>query len=184
MIPPNELKAVLDGAVAAAPESSKRPKWLPFTPAYLAIIREHLDLNSLLDAAIFACLTTTFYAIARLGEFTVNAIKEFDLKKHITRSGISKTADHNGLPVTKFHLPSTKCSPNEGEDAYWAMQEGPSDPSAIRVETRQRTASFIEERIRIGGTLEYLLHGVPFEVVKTMGRWSYIQASPVLEPFT
>lgn len=130
MIPPNELKAVLDGAVAAAPESSKRPKWLPFTPAYLAIIREHLDLNSLLDAAIFACLTTTFYAIARLGEFTVNAIKEFDLKKHITRSGISKTADHNGLPVTKFHLPSTKCSPNEGEDAYWAMQEGPSDPSA------------------------------------------------------
>ncbi|EIW83632.1 hypothetical protein CONPUDRAFT_43581, partial [Coniophora puteana RWD-64-598 SS2] len=26
--------------------------------------------------------------------------------------------------------------------------------------------------IRIGGTLEYLLRGVPFEVVKTMGRWA------------
>lgn len=26
--------------------------------------------------------------------------------------------------------------------------------------------------IRIGGTLEYLLRGVPFDVVKTMGRWS------------
>jgi hypothetical protein len=49
--------------------------------------------------------------------------------------------------------------------------------------------------------LEYLLRGVPFDVVKAMGRWSseaftiylwdhatilapYIQASPVLEPFT
>ncbi|KIJ60482.1 hypothetical protein HYDPIDRAFT_53896, partial [Hydnomerulius pinastri MD-312] len=26
--------------------------------------------------------------------------------------------------------------------------------------------------IRIGGTLLYLLRGVPFDVVKTMGRWS------------
>jgi len=55
--------------------------------------------------------------------------------------------------------------------------------------------------LRIGGTLEYLLRGVPFDVVKTMGRWSseaftiylrdhakilapYIQSSPALEPFT
>ncbi|KAG2113858.1 uncharacterized protein F5147DRAFT_680112 [Suillus discolor] len=227
LIPPNELKAVLDGAAAAAPESSKRPKRLPFTPAYLSIIRDHLGLNSPLDAAIFACLTTTFYAIARLGEFTVNAIKEFDPKKHITRSGVSKAADRNGLPVTKFHLPSTKCSPNEGEEAYWAMQEGPSDPSAalenhLRINPANGDAHLFAWKhakglpsataaanlpelkghgLRIGGTLEYLLRGVPFEVVKTMGRWSseaftlylrehavilapYIQASPVLEPFT
>ncbi|KAH7903385.1 hypothetical protein BJ138DRAFT_1020727, partial [Hygrophoropsis aurantiaca] len=55
--------------------------------------------------------------------------------------------------------------------------------------------------LRIGGTLEYLLRGVPFDVVKTMGRWSseaftiylrqhaqilapYLQATPLLEPFT
>jgi hypothetical protein len=54
--------------------------------------------------------------------------------------------------------------------------------------------------IRIGGTLEYLLRGVPFDNVKTMGRWSsdafvlylcqhavilapYLQDQPVLEPF-
>ncbi|KAG2057448.1 hypothetical protein BDR06DRAFT_179454 [Suillus hirtellus] len=54
--------------------------------------------------------------------------------------------------------------------------------------------------IRIGGTLEYLLRGVPFETVKTMGRWNsdsfllylrkhavilapYLQDHPVLEPF-
>ncbi|KAG2034952.1 hypothetical protein BDR03DRAFT_1012966 [Suillus americanus] len=55
--------------------------------------------------------------------------------------------------------------------------------------------------IRNGGTLEYLLRGVPFETVKAMGRWSgeafagylckhaivmapYLQDTPVLEPFT
>ncbi|KAG2740419.1 hypothetical protein P692DRAFT_20753281, partial [Suillus brevipes Sb2] len=55
--------------------------------------------------------------------------------------------------------------------------------------------------LRIGGTLEYLLRGVPFDVVKSMGRWSsevftiylhkhvlilapYLQESPALEPFT
>ncbi|KAG1829990.1 hypothetical protein EV424DRAFT_1378728 [Suillus variegatus] len=55
--------------------------------------------------------------------------------------------------------------------------------------------------LRIGGTLEYLLRGVPFDVVKSMGRWSseaftvylrkhalilapYLQESSALEPFT
>lgn len=58
-----------------------------------------------------------------------------------------------------------------------------------------------EHGIRIGGTLEYLLRGLPFDVVKAIGRWSsdafsvylrkhavivapYIQENPVLEPFT
>ena len=55
--------------------------------------------------------------------------------------------------------------------------------------------------VRIGGTLEYLLRSVPFDVVKSMGGWSseafvlylckhavimapYLQGSPVLEGFT
>ncbi|KAG2066444.1 hypothetical protein BDR04DRAFT_1030084, partial [Suillus decipiens] len=54
--------------------------------------------------------------------------------------------------------------------------------------------------IRIGGTLEYLLRGIPFDV-KSMGRWSseaftlylpnhaiimtpYLQDTPIIEPFT
>lgn len=238
-IPPSELRAVLDGATASAPKTSKRPKRLPFTPAILCSIRNHLNLDTPLDAAIFACLTTTFYAIARLGEFTVGAIKEFDPAKHVTRANVSKTTDRNGLPVTKFRLPRTKCSPIEGEDAYWAAQDGPSDPSAAlenhfrinpaggeahlfawkhtkglrplsKKELIKRLASIAVAAdlpdlkghgLRIGGTLEYLLRGVPFEVVKSMGRWSsetftkylrdhatilapYIQSSPVLEPFT
>ncbi|KAF8797780.1 hypothetical protein BYT27DRAFT_7124729, partial [Phlegmacium glaucopus] len=55
--------------------------------------------------------------------------------------------------------------------------------------------------IRIGATLEYLLRGVPFDVVKSIGRWSseaflvylrqhaviiapYIQGTPVMDSFT
>jgi hypothetical protein len=54
--------------------------------------------------------------------------------------------------------------------------------------------------VRIGGTLEYLLQGVPFKSVKKMGHWTsdafliylqqhavtlalYLQDCPVLEPF-
>lgn len=54
--------------------------------------------------------------------------------------------------------------------------------------------------VRIGGTLEFLLRGIPFEVVKSLGRWSsnafvlylrkhavilapYIQSHPVMTPF-
>ncbi|KAJ8586305.1 hypothetical protein M405DRAFT_908902 [Rhizopogon salebrosus TDB-379] len=56
-------------------------------------------------------------------------------------------------------------------------------------------------RLRFGGTVEYLLRGIPFDVVKSMGSWSsesftvylrqhamiltpYVQPTPVLEPFT
>lgn len=241
LIPPRELKAVLDGAAASAPAESKKAKRHPYTPDSLAAIRNHLDLTTPLDATVFACLTTTFYSIARLGEFTVSAIRDFDPRKHVTRANMSKTANRGGLPVTKIHLPRTKCSPVEGEDAYWAVQEGPTNPKEalenhLRVnpatnaeqthlfawkhvkgmrplskrQLLKRTAAAAEAAkqpdlkghgLRIGGTLEYLLCGVPFDVVKAMGRWSsdtfasylrehatvlapYIQASPALEPFT
>ncbi|KAG2340700.1 hypothetical protein BDR05DRAFT_991394 [Suillus weaverae] len=98
-------------------ESSKQPKRLPFTPILLSTIRDHLSLNELLDAAVFAYLTTTFYSITRSGEFTV----EISTQKTHFESGSFRV---NGLPLTKFQLPSTKTSPNEGDDAFWAAQDG------------------------------------------------------------
>ncbi|KIK32911.1 hypothetical protein CY34DRAFT_31361, partial [Suillus luteus UH-Slu-Lm8-n1] len=235
-----ELKATLDGATALAPDSSKCPKCIPFTVDILSTIRAFINLNDHRDAAIFACLTTTFYTVARLGEFTVPSIKSFSPSKHITRANVSKALDRNGLPVMKFHIPSTKTSPITGEDAFWAAQEGPSDPQAAlenhfrinpagedvhlftwkhskgmrplsKKELMKRLVSIAQAAnlpdlkghgLRIGGTLEYLLRGIPFEVVKSMGRWSsdaftiylrehavviapYIQAlAPALDPFS
>ncbi|KAG2111120.1 hypothetical protein DEU56DRAFT_749658 [Suillus clintonianus] len=239
MVNTKELKAILDGATALAPSTSKSSKRNPFTVDILATIHAHVNLDDPLDAAVFACITTMFFTIARLGEFTVPAIKAFKPSKHITRENVSTAVDRNGLPVTKFHIPSTKMAPTEGEDAYWAAQEGPCDPKAAlenhfrvnpagdkahlfawkhpkglrplskpelskRLTAIARAASLPDLKghgLRIGGTLEYLLRGIPFDVVKSMGRWSsdaftlylrdhaviiapYIQASPALEPFT
>ncbi|KIJ59028.1 hypothetical protein HYDPIDRAFT_101507 [Hydnomerulius pinastri MD-312] len=146
--------------------------------------------------------------------------------------------DHNGLKVTKIHLPETKAS-REGEDVYYAEQHNLTDLKAAllnhfainnpppgeplfawwyakglrpltrskflkRITTAAQEAGSPELKghgIRIGGTLLYLLHGVPFDIIKTMGRWSsesftlylrqhamimapYLQDSPILEPFT
>jgi hypothetical protein len=69
------------------------------------------------------------------------------------------------------------------------------------VATSLGLASLKGHGVRIGGTLEYLLRGVPFDVVKSMGRWSseaftlylrkhavimapYLQGSPIMEAFT
>jgi hypothetical protein len=100
---PLELKAVIDGANTLALQSSKQLKRRPFTPNFIEKIQDQLDLNSPWDTAVFMCLTTTFYSVARLGEFTVKAISDFNPRKHITKAGVSESEDCNGLPVTKFH---------------------------------------------------------------------------------
>jgi len=235
----SELQAALDGAVTLTPSSSKKPKREPITVHLIISIGSHLVSDSPLDAAIFACLTSVFYALARLGEFTVPSLKVFDPAKHVKRSDLSFDAeDRHGLRVSKIRLPRTKSS-EIGEDVYWAQQDNLSDPKqamlrhlemndppldahlfawkhpkGLRPLTRTafikrigeiisplQLAGFKGHSLRIGGTLEYLLRGVPFDVVKSMGRWSsdaftlylrqhamvmapYLQNSPILEPFT
>ncbi|KAG2127906.1 uncharacterized protein EDB93DRAFT_1256828 [Suillus bovinus] len=90
----------------------------------------------------------------------------------------------------------------------WHHQKGlcPLTHSAFlncldRAATQLGMESLTRHRLHIGGTLEYLLRRVPFETVKSIGRWKgdafvgylhqhaiimapYLQESPVLEPFT
>jgi len=111
--------------------------------------------------------------------------------------------------MTVLRLPRSKSS-SEGEDVYWAKQEGETDPVAALAHHRlvnnppddahlfaykyhdghrpltktkfiQRVASAARAAgleplqghgIRIGATLEYLLRGVPFDVMKAKGRWA------------
>ncbi|PBK97134.1 hypothetical protein ARMGADRAFT_1052895 [Armillaria gallica] len=110
--------------------------------------------------------------------------------------------------ATVFFIPKTKTSVH-GEDVFWAIQDGPSDPQHLlenhfavndppvnqplfsyicKSKHRPLTKSAFLSRlhkafkdakmeplqghgIRIGSTLEYLLRGIPFDVVKTIGRW-------------
>ena len=233
-----EMKAALDGAAILAPPSSKRPKRSPMTIDIITSLRSKFDLTKPLDAAVFSCLTTTFFTAAQLGEFTLSSLKAFTPDEHIKPSDVHYNQDRHGLQVTVFKLPRTKSSIT-GEDVFWSTQQGAVDPQAafanhllvnnppadqslfswrhpngLRALTRAEFLKRINlaatelgidslkgHGIRIGATLEYLLRGVPFEVVKSIGRWSseafllylrqhtviiapYIQDSPVMEAFT
>lgn len=234
----SELKAALDGAVKLSPPSSKRPLRQPLLTDFLKLARAHLDLSLPLDAAVFACLTTSFFSLARLGEMTVTNLSSFAPAHHPKRTDLRIALDRNGLEVQVCHLPRTKVCPN-GEDIYWASQDPLFDPRfamanhlhvndphpdhhlfawlhpkgnrpLTRSEFLRRLAPIANlqgldalkgHSIRIGGTLEFLLRGTPFEAVKSLGRWSsdafhlylrrhavilapYIQTSPVMEEFT
>jgi len=96
-------------------------------------VHAQLDLTQLLDAAVFACLTTMFFTITRLDEFTVKNLTSFNIKAHIKITDIQwNIEDRSGNKVTTFHLPQTKIVPKEkgSETVFWAHQEGPANPKA------------------------------------------------------
>lgn len=207
-----EIDLLIRAAAKLAPDNAHLPKRSPLTVETINKIHAQVDPNSTIDTAVFACLTTCFYAIARLGEFTVERIKDpFDPAKHVSIKNMRSDVDRDNNRVTELHIPSTKIQPTQGEKVHWAKQNGPSDPvqamaahvtlnnpsenehlfSYTLNNSRQplshkkcierlnalASRAGIKEKIhghsiRIGGTLEYLLRNIPFEVVKTMGRWS------------
>ena len=66
-----------------------------------------------LNTAVLACLTTCFYALARLGEFMVQTLKSFSPNTHVTTQNLSYDQDCNRFKVTVFHLPTTKIAGQE-----------------------------------------------------------------------
>ena len=204
-----EVQTLLDAAAKTTPRTLRRKKQKPCTPDFILAIRTQLDLSLPVHAAVYACLTTTFYAAARLGEFTVKNLTAFDPNLHVKRSDVRVETDRNGLKSTIFHLPWTKVSANLGEDVSWSKQLGETDPEAAlehhlhindppvnthlfsyqfkkshRPLTKPEFLKHITQAaraagldplqghgIRIGSTLEYLLRGVPFDVMKVKGRW-------------
>ena len=131
-------KKVVDTMLRAAekltPNTSRRKKWSPYTPAFISAICSQLDLDKPLDTAVFACLTTCFYTSARLREFTVQTLNSFSPTTHVTTQHLSYDQDCNGFKVTVLHLPRTKAAGSEGEDIYWAAQVGDTDPIAALVQ--------------------------------------------------
>ena len=230
-----EMDTILRAAEKLTPDNSKRKKCRPYTPEFIVQIGWQLNRKIPLDTAVFACLTACFYASARLGEFTTCTLSSFNANTHITPQNLSYDQDRHSFKVTVLHLPFTKTAGAEGEDIYWASQEGESDPTvalqnhlwinqpsenshlfAYQVKHARRPltkAKFLQRMgaaaraasleplqgrgIQIGLTLEYLLRGFPFDVMKTKGRWAgnsfphylrkhtviiapYIQAAPAV----
>ena len=207
-----EVDALPKAVSVLAPLMSKHKPREPFTVEMIVYICRQLDLNIPLHAAVFACLTTTFYATTCLGEFTISQLDAFNPNVHVKPLDVRKDTDRHGRQTINFHLPWIKATPQE-EDIYWARQEGPSDPDdafnnhlhindlppdtslfAYRDGPR-RTPKLLVTRtkflltislaakaagikplsghsIHISSTLKYLLHNLPFKVVKTKGQWA------------
>lgn len=210
-------KAEMDGLLKAAefltPTQARRPKRKPFTVQYIEAIKPHIDTSLPLGAAVFACLTTTFWSAARLGETTIPRLNAFDPTIHVQASAPKEVSDRKGNIQTEFFIPRTKTNVH-GECIYWARQEGDVDPKAALenhflvnnppphgalfayawpdskgnpshrpltkpafmkvIHAAAKTAGLEMLKghgIRIGATLEYLLRGVRFDVVKVIGRW-------------
>lgn len=85
----DDIARIARGSKAHEPDSSRRRKRDPYTKELLALIRTQLDLAAPLDAAVWACITTAFYGVARLGELTVGKLETvFDPLLHVSRSGV------------------------------------------------------------------------------------------------
>ncbi|KAF8155872.1 hypothetical protein B0H34DRAFT_850885 [Crassisporium funariophilum] len=123
----DEMATVMKAVEKLTPEESKRKKRRPYTPDFIIAIRNKLNLETPPDAAVYACLVTCFYAAVRLGKFTVWRLNDFDPTKHITPANLSSTTDRHGNKLTVLHLPRTKIC-FDGEDVYWAKQDGLTDP--------------------------------------------------------
>ncbi|KAF9007756.1 hypothetical protein BDZ89DRAFT_1144413 [Hymenopellis radicata] len=125
-----ELDALVRAAEKLQPSSSKRKKREPYTIAFMEAVIAKLDATLPLDAAVIACLTTSFYSAARLGEFTVPRLEDFHPSKYVKVSDMRHARDRNGFETTVFHIPRTKAEPVNGEDVYWARQTGTTDPES------------------------------------------------------
>ena len=106
-----EMDATLKGADRLAPPSSKRKKRQPYTVEFITRLHQQLNIEDNFDAAVFACLTTCFYAAARVGEFIVPCLDAFSSSSHVTSANLCVDCDPNGLDVTILHIPSTKAAP-------------------------------------------------------------------------
>ena len=126
-----EMDTMLKEADKLMPNASKQKKHQPYIPEFITMIKAHLDMEKPLNTAVYACLTTCFYMLARLGEFTVRTLRSFSPNTHITPQHLSYNQDHNRLKVMVLHLPRTKAVGNEGKDVYWASQEGDTDMTKV-----------------------------------------------------
>ena len=99
-------------------------------PEYMEKLAEKLSKSEPLDVAVFACLTSAFWATARLGELTVQNLQAFNPESHVKRSDLGEKIDEKGNRTVTMHVPKTKASPLEGETLYWAKRNGPLDPDS------------------------------------------------------
>ncbi|KAJ3911550.1 hypothetical protein F5877DRAFT_55219 [Lentinula edodes] len=121
---------IIHGAERLQPDRACRKKRVPFTPDHISKLLQDLDPTNPFDVACGACLTTSFYCAARVGELTVPNLNDFSPNVHVTPANVSTATDRNGFQTTIIHIPRTKSNQLEGEDLYFSKQLGSTDPDS------------------------------------------------------
>jgi hypothetical protein len=154
-----------------------------------------------LTTIFYSCARVGEFTVPTLTSFKANAhVKPSDVTTERDRNGLESTAFLLPRTKTSIHGESVSWSRQNGDtDPEKAFthhltinqppQNGPlfayrhknthrplTKPAFIKALATAATKAGLEplqgHGIRIGSTLEYLLRGVPFEVVKVKGRWA------------
>jgi hypothetical protein len=109
-----ELQTLFASAKKNQPPKSEKAQKPPCTIKDLIAIWDNLNLRDSFDIAVFACLTTTFWSAARLGELTTPKLDTFDPNQHVKCSNLkTNVADQHGNKVTTIFIPWTKASKSQ-----------------------------------------------------------------------
>jgi len=100
-----EMDTLLKAAEKVTPPSSRQKKRRPYTIDFILSIWQHLDLQKPLNSAVFACLTTCFFATGHIGEFMVPKLDGFNPEAHVSKTRLSYDQSREGLKVTVLHIP-------------------------------------------------------------------------------
>lgn len=154
-----------------------------------------------LTTIFYTCARVGEFTVPTLTAFKTNAhVKPSDVTTERDRNGLESTAFQLPRTKTSIHGESVSWSKQNGDtDPQDALthhlttnqppQDGPlfayrykhthrplTKPAFIKALATAATKAGLQplqgHGIRIGSTLEYLLRGVPFEVVKVKGRWA------------
>ena len=139
-----EMDALLKGAERLTPESSKWKKRQPYTPKFMSIICQHLNLDDPFNAASFTCLTTCFYTAVWVGKLTILQLNTFNIAHHITLIDHCIENNQYGTKVPVLHIPRTKTAPIKGEDIFWSRQHSPTDPHVALENHRHINVGYIK----------------------------------------
>ncbi|KAI0089522.1 hypothetical protein BDY19DRAFT_984980 [Irpex rosettiformis] len=203
-----QFHILLSAASADEPLSSHQSKKHPYTVETLEKMIAQLEDSKPLDVAVRAVATTMFYSLGRLGEFTVSSQNAFSASKHVQISHWREEKDRNGRPTKaapkgetvqwakqngisdpveafRQHLAINKPSAGEHLFSYTTAYRNGKTAFLTRIKgaaTKAGVENLAGHAFRIGGTLEYLLRNVPFEVLYLRRHAQimapYIQAEP------
>ncbi|ETW78730.1 hypothetical protein HETIRDRAFT_428578 [Heterobasidion irregulare TC 32-1] len=178
------LTSLQHGTKNLAPPSAKKTKRAPYTVTYLLQLRPYLNLSDSVHTAVWACVTALFYGIACVGELTVPSLSGFKLDIHTKTSTHGQEIYWSSEPnptdpdaALRHHLLVKKPSPNEHLFSNTFKKERrPLLHSVFLRYIAQAAAQaglppLHGHSFRIGGTLEFLLRGLPFDTIQVKGRW-------------